>query len=120
MAFIYSIYSFPCCLYVLTTSLLLQYFGDVLCNLTDIITIDQLAIANIVHWYCHVLGREDGHVLRRELDFEVEGQRKKGRPRRTWRKQVGEESVKVGLRRKDALCRSKWSADVNQISAGLR
>ena len=35
-------------------------------------------------------------VLRRALDFKVEGQRKKGRPKRTWRKLVEEESVKVG------------------------
>ena len=38
----------------------------------------------------------------------------------TWKKQVDDESMKVGLRRKDALCRSKWSDGVNQISAGLR
>ena len=46
-------------------------------------TIDQLAMANSVRWHGHVLRREDGHVLRRALDFEVEGQRKKGRPKRT-------------------------------------
>ena len=28
--------------------------------------------------------------------------------------------MKVGLRRKDALCRSKWSVGVNQIAAGLK
>ena len=67
-------------------------------------TIDQLAMANNVHWYGHVLRREDGHVLRMALDFEVEDQRKKGRPKRSWKKQVEEESVKIGLRREDALC----------------
>ena len=36
--------------------------------------IDWLAMANSVCWYCHVLRREDGHVLRSTLDFEVEGQ----------------------------------------------
>ena len=35
-------------------------------------------------------------------------------------KQVEEESVNVGLRREDELCRSKWSVGVNQIAAGLR
>ena len=44
-----------------------------------------------------MLRREDGHVLGRALDFEVEGQRKKGRPNRTWKKQVEVESVKLGL-----------------------
>ena len=43
-------------------------------------TIDQLAIANSIRWHGHVLRREDGYILRRALDFEVESQRKKGRP----------------------------------------
>ena len=48
-------------------------------------TIDRLAMANSVRWYGHVLRRKDGHILRRALDFEVEGQGKKWRP---WKKQV--------------------------------
>ena len=67
-------------------------------------TIDQFAIANSAHWYGHVLRREDGHVLRRALDFEVEGQRKKGRPKRTWKKLVDEESAMVALRMEDTHC----------------
>ena len=39
-------------------------------------TIDQLAVANSFSWYGHVLRREDGRILRRALDFEVEGRRK--------------------------------------------
>ena len=62
----------------------------------------------------------DGHVLRRALDFEAEGQRKKWRTWRTWKKQVEEESVKVGLRMEDALYRSYWRVGVNHIAAGLR
>ena len=37
----------------------------------------QLALANIVRWYGHVLSREDGHVSRKV--FEVDGERKKWR-----------------------------------------
>ena len=61
-------------------------------------TIDQLAMASSVHWYGHVLRRDDCHVLRKALDFEFEGQRKKVSPKRMWKKQVEEESMKVGLR----------------------
>ena len=82
-------------------------------------TIDQLVMANSVHWYAHMLKRGDGRVLRRAIDFEV-GQRRNGRPKMMWKKQVEEESAKVGLRRKDAPCRSKWSVGVIQIAAGLR
>ena len=83
-------------------------------------TIDQLAMANSVRWYGHVLRIEDGRILRMALDFEVECQRKKGRPKRTWKMQVEEESMNFGLRWRDAFCRSKWSVGVNKIAAGLR
>ena len=59
-------------------------------------------------------------MLKKALDFEVEGQKKKGRQKRPWKKQVEEESVKFGLRMEGALCRSKWRVGVNQIAAGLR
>ena len=81
-------------------------------------TIYQLAVANSIRWHGHVLRREDGDVLRKALDFEVEGQRK--RPKRMWEKQVEEESMTVGLRRADVLCHSKWSVGINKIAAGLR
>ena len=35
--------------------------------------INQLAMANSVCSCGHLLRKEDGHVLRRALDFEVEG-----------------------------------------------
>ena len=39
-------------------------------------TIDQLVMANSICWNGHVLRREDGHLLRRALGIEAEGQRK--------------------------------------------
>ena len=36
----------------------------------------QMAKANGVRWYRHVLRRDDGHVLRKALEFEVRGKRK--------------------------------------------
>ena len=50
---------------------------------------------------------EAGHVLRRALDFEFEGHGKKGSPKRTWKKQVEEESVKVGVIRVSRFLRNK-------------
>ena len=51
-------------------------------------TMDKLAMVNSVRWYGHVLRSEDGHVLRRALNFDVEGHGMKGRPKRTWKKQL--------------------------------
>ena len=52
------------------------------------VTIDQLVIASSVRWHGCVLRREDGHVMRRALDFEVEGQEEKGRSKRTCKRQI--------------------------------
>ena len=41
-------------------------------------TVVQMAKANGVRWYGHVLRRDDGHVLRKVLEFEVKGKRKRG------------------------------------------
>ena len=39
--------------------------------------------------------------------------------KRTWKKQVEEESEKFGLRTEGALCRSKWSVGVKLIFIAL-
>ena len=36
----------------------------------------QMAKANGRRWYGHMLRRDDGHVLRKALEFEVKGKRK--------------------------------------------
>ena len=45
----------------------------------------QMAKANGVRWYGHVLRRDDGYVLRKALEFEVKGKRKRERPKKTWK-----------------------------------
>ena len=53
--------------------------------------------------------RDDDSVLRVALDLEVSGKRKQGRLKKTWKKQVKEETEKIGLKKEDALRRNKWS-----------
>ena len=60
-------------------------------------TVVQMAKANGVRWYGHVLRKDDGHVLRIVLEFEVKGKRKRGRPKKMWKIQVEKESKSVGL-----------------------
>ena len=82
-------------------------------------TIDRLATANEVRWYGHVLRRDDGSVLRVALNLEVSGKRKRGRPKKTWKKQVEEETEKIGLKKEDALRRDKWRDGVRAIAKGM-
>ena len=81
--------------------------------------VEQLARANGVRWYGHVLRREDDDVLRKALEFKVNGTRKRGRPKKKWRKQVEEECVRVGLRI-DASNRARWREGVRAIAASVR
>ena len=82
-------------------------------------TIDWLATANGVRWYGHVLRRDDDIVLRVALNLEVSGKRKRGRPKKTWKKQVEEETEKIGLKKEDALRRDKWRDGVQAIAEGM-
>ena len=60
---------------------------------------------------------DDGHVLRKVLQFEVRGKRKPGRPKKTWKTQVEKESKSVGLEKKDAMKRARWRVGVREIAA---
>ena len=76
----------------------------------------KVAKVNGVRWYGHVLRRDDGHVLRKAVEFEVKGKRKRGRPRKTWRSQVVKESKSVGLKKEDAKNRARWRVGVGEIA----
>ena len=79
----------------------------------------QMAKANGVRWCGHVLRRDDGHVLRKALKFEVRGKRKRGRPKKTWKMQVEKESKSVGVEKKDPMTRGRWRVGVREIAAGV-
>ena len=55
-----------------------------------------------------MLRRDDGHILRKALEFEVRGRRKPGRPQKTWKMQEEMESTNVGLEKKDAMNRARF------------
>ena len=67
-----------------------------------------------------MLRRDDDNVLRVALNLEVSGKRKRGRPKKTWRKQVEEETEKIGLKKEDALRQDKWRDRVQAIAEGMR
>ena len=83
-------------------------------------TLDELARATGVRWYGHVLRRDNDDVLRRAVDFEVAGRRKRGLPNMTWKRQVEEHINQIGLKRKDAIDRVKWRNGVYELSRSTR
>ena len=53
-----------------------------------------MAKANAVRWYGHVIRRDDGNILKKAMMMGVNGKRKRGRPKLTWRRQMEESGVK--------------------------
>jgi len=51
-------------------------------GLDDIISLLQ---QNRLQWYGHVLRAEDNDWVKKCMEFEVEGARLRGRPKKTWR-----------------------------------
>ena len=82
-------------------------------------TIDKLAKANGVRWYRHVLRSEEEDILRKALCFKVEDQRKRGRLRKTWKNQEEDDIRKIGLKKEDALNRSKWKKGVKMVMSEM-
>ena len=48
------------------------------------------------------------------MNLEVSGKRKQERPKKTWKKQVEE----ISLKKEDALNRDKWRDEVREIALG--
>ena len=46
-------------------------------------TLDRMAKANGVRWYRHVMRRDDDNILKKAMMMEVNGKRKRGRPKLT-------------------------------------
>ena len=67
-------------------------------GIDDIILILQ---QNRLRWYGHVLRKED-------TEYEVEGSRPRGKPKRTWREVLQKDCQARNLNREDAMDRGRW------------
>ena len=83
-------------------------------------TIDQLARANTVCWYGHVLRKDKNNFLRRALDIKVKWTRKKVRPMKTRLRAVADQSRKVEMNACDANKRPRCRIGVNAICSKMR
>ena len=82
-------------------------------------TLDGMAKANGVRWYVHVIRRDDDNILKKAMMLEVNGQRKRERPKMTRRRQVEESVKKVGSKIEEAAGRRRWRESVRAIAEGM-
>jgi len=75
------------------------------------ISIDDIALVlqqNRLHWYGHVLWKEDDDWVKKCTEYEAEGPRPRGRPKRTRREVVLEDCQARKMNRVDAIDHCKW------------
>ena len=80
-------------------------------ELRERLGIDVIALVlqqNRLHWYGHVLRKEDDDWVKKCMEYEVEGPRPRGRPKRTWREVVREDCQARKMNKEDAIDRCKW------------
>jgi len=83
-------------------------------ELRERLGIDDIALVlqqNRLRWYGHVLRKDDDWV-KKCMEYEVEGPRPRGRPKRTWTEVVKEDCQ---ARKLDAMDRSKWRKLIKDV-----
>jgi len=73
--------------------------------------IDDIALVlqqNRLCWYGHVLRKDDDDSVKKCMEYEVEGARPRGKPKRTWKEVVREDCKTLKLNKVDAMDRCKW------------
>ena len=61
-----------------------------------------------LRWFGHVIRRKGEGALGAVLNVEVAGSRRRGRPRKSWLKNMEEDLQKLGLCMADAYDRARW------------
>jgi len=67
---------------------------------------------NRLRWYEHVLSREDNDWVKKCMEYEVEGARPKGRPKKSWTELVEKDCQAGKLNRQDATDCNRWMKQI--------
>ena len=70
---------------------------------------------NRLHWYGHVLRKDDDDRVKKCMEYEVEGSRPRGRPKRTWKEVVQEDCQARKLNKEDAVVCCKWRKVILEV-----
>ena len=67
-----------------------------------------------MRWAEHVERKDGSDWVKKCVDFNVDGCRQKGRPRKSWMEVVCRDMKSLGLRTEDALITGRWRARINE------
>jgi len=77
-------------------------------GLVDIISVLQQNRYRL-RWYRHVLQKEDNDWVKKYMEYEMEGTRLRGRPKKTWREIVEKDCQARNFSREGAMDHNRWT-----------
>ena len=80
-------------------------------ELRERLGVDDIALVlqqNRLRWYGHLLRKDDDDCVKKCMEYEVEGSRPRGRPKKTWIEVVLEDCQARKLNKEDAMDHCKW------------
>jgi len=87
-------------------------------ELRERLGIDDIALVlqqNRLRWYGRVMQKEDDDWVKKCMEYEVEGQRPRGRPKTTWREVIREDCQARKMNEVDAIDRCKWRKMIKDV-----
>jgi len=69
---------------------------------------------NRLRWYGYVMRKEDNSWVKKCMEYEVEGDKPKGRPKKTWTEIVEKDCQARKLNREDAMDRNRWRKQIRE------
>ena len=84
-------------------------------EILGIVDITSLLQQNRLRWYGHVLQKEDNDWLKKCMEYEMEGSRPRGSPKRTWLEVVRKDCQAHNLSRDDAMVCGRWRKLIRMV-----
>ena len=73
-----------------------------------VLEVSKKAQERRLKWFGHVMRREDDFVGKRVMNMEVEGRRRRGRPKFRWKDSIANDLKEKGLSEQDTQDRRRW------------
>ena len=76
---------------------------------TRVVQDSKKSIEKRLKWYGHVRRMKEEHIVRRMLDVEISGKRRRGRPNLRWKDACKRDMTAMGVKEEKTTNRAAWS-----------
>ena len=90
-------------IYTCTYTVYTQFFNNI---------IILIQYESRLRWYGHILRRDENEAIKRMLRYRVEGEKCRGRPKKTWQEVIRNDMKACGLSDEMAWDRNQWRMSI--------